>query len=434
MTTLPNPIILQPPRGSSKLPVFEFPVAEINKPAWQPAYVKPCKGKIEANSKVLGNTDAPSLSIDAWPFFHAAAKTELARSFSRRKSTLHGMLMSGMHGDMLRWDNPSLRIRRQGILSRKDASRSYLSGRFGEACAYLFMKDQGYFYWDHVPTLVDRLAGVKADHPERVRRVRIIKSRLNSLRGQQKALKKRGVLEQPDFVFEKSNLDRALVESKGRMVSPGKTPAFKGDLKKALDQVQVWQSLVTGTKKGFAIGTYLREVGDAYDESLLAFVDPPVDDNGEPIVTLSIEDIRRGNYGAWLRGMGLPQTAMALAYSERRETQAISLPVFSLGKLEFVIHSLFLGPLMSWSEWTDSSQKSFPQLMFNFAPVLGLELRTMQAVEQAVNNPDSGGLSKLETVSYDGDNDFQGSVFPDGSFFGQLSEQLRFDRFEEFKL
>ncbi|KAA5541888.1 hypothetical protein FYK55_16965 [Roseiconus nitratireducens] len=432
-TRLPNPLIIQPPTGRSKLGVFEFDPRQINSPKGIPANPVDCGTNPAFTSKLLNGTKIPSLIFDAWPFFHAAAKTELARSFSAGCSVYHGMAITGVHGNMVRWDQPTLRIRRGGILSRKDASRTYLSSRFGEACAYLFMKDGGFHYWDHLPSLVDRVMGIGVSHPESVHRARVIKSRLKAA---QKKRNQTGVMRQPDFVFEKPNNERALVESKGRMITPGKRPRFKRDLREALSQICVWQSLITGKIKAYGIGTYLREVGDQGDESLLAYVDPPGNNDDESIIEFPDDAVRRGNFGAWLNGMGLSKAAYSLAFIEERAGEPVELPVIKVANLDIAI-SVTDG----FSPWLE-----YPMIYdhdFNFfvpgALVLGIELSRMRVLESAISNTQSLELLELPDLAVDDINFSQiegiyGSVFPDGSFFGLVRGVGHEIRSEVFKL
>lgn len=440
-TKSPNSLIVQPPTGRAELPLFEFLPSEFNKPKGSPAVPKSCGANPTFTSNILGGTDRQNLVFDAWPFFHAAAKTELARSFSVKSSKYHGMMMSGSHGDMLRWNRPILRVRNGGIFTRKDSSRTYISSRFGEACMYLFMLDEGYEFWDHLPSLVDRAAGIGISHSESVRRARVIKSRLNAARQQRQQQSMKGIMSQPDFVFEKPNFERALAESKGRMVTPGKRPRFKKDLSDALDQISVWQSLITGKPKGYAIGTFLREIGDTYDESLMAFVDPPADDDGKAFIEVPDDFVRRGNYGAWLYGMGLQQTAYALAAAEPRRPEPIELPVVTIGHLDFAI---VVADSSCYGSLSDLFAMLVDPIMFDYAlncaVVIGIEVSRLQAIEKVIRDVEDGSLLELRDLSvreinFDQLDGVYGSIYPDGSFYGLFRRgNLLMSARQKFKL
>ena len=211
-----------------------------------------------------------------------------------------------------------------------------MSGRFGESIAYLYMKSQGYVYWDHLPSLVDRcILSLPGGHAEQTKNARVVKTRLKRAN---QFKKPKGVLTNPDFVFEKSNRDLALLESKGRMMTPGKTPKFKGDLSKALSQLSAWQTIISGRPKAYAACTYLREVGDNLDDSMFAFVDPPGDDSDEnlQIDLLDGSMVRRGNYAAWFRGMGLLEPADSIAFQQRGTKTEYRLSVLRIRGSTFV--------------------------------------------------------------------------------------------------
>ena len=71
---------------------------------------------------------------------------------------------------LLDWRSENLRVRDAGIFSYKDASRTFRAGRNGEAILNLWAVENGYVYWDHLPTLVERaLNKARISHEEQVR-------------------------------------------------------------------------------------------------------------------------------------------------------------------------------------------------------------------------------------------------------------------------
>src|SRR5581483_2730657 len=80
----------------------------------------------------------------------------------------------------------------------------------------------------------------------------------------------------PDFIVENGKCERALAEAKGAFLTPNATCNIKGVLKDALDQLDGWDRIIDPQpSKNFAVGTFLREADDQFEEpSLVAFVDP----------------------------------------------------------------------------------------------------------------------------------------------------------------
>ena len=89
--------------------------------------------------------------------------------------------------------------------------------------------------------------------------------------------------------------------------------------------------------KSFAIGTYFRDASDSTgDPSLIAFVDPPGEADGTaPAAEFPSDWIRRGNYGAWLIGMGFTESGNALRNGTEIRLPARQIPVVNLGGRSF---------------------------------------------------------------------------------------------------
>lgn len=403
-----------------------------------------------SNSALLGDSAHSPLTINAWKFFHATAKTELSSSFSANRSRLHGVAKYCDLGELINWNQNPIRVRQSGVFARKDASRSYASSRFGEAISYLFMKSQGYIFWDHLPSLVERcILKSPATHAERTRKARAIKSRLDRA---MQAKKHKSVLSSPDFVFETSTRNIALLESKGRMITPGKRPNFKADMAKALNQLSIWQTIVAGKPKAIAAGTYLREVGDGLDDSMFAFVDPPGDEADEDLKIDVLDDnmLRRGNYAAWMRGMGLIQSAQTLATGEKGNGTFYQLPVVKVQGREFVfspwwwpsaatprriLHSCLFEELMSFSR-RQLAMKALLRLA-NSPPSFGLELKVMRRIEGAINASENNALDEIQSLEMNENQESGISVFPDGSIFADEAEIFLRDRaigIQDFRL
>lgn len=146
---------------------------------------------------------------------------------------------------------------------------------------------------------------------------------------------------QPDFIFQKKKLTEiALAESKGSFVNPLlDNPRVKGDLSYGLKQLRTWSAFLKPVvKKTYAIGTYFRDDGDLADPSLIAFVDPPgEDDPNLPSFDLPDDWIRRGNYGNWLMGMGRDLAGDAIRSGEVAELQPANYLKVKFGGREIAV-------------------------------------------------------------------------------------------------
>jgi hypothetical protein len=330
-----------------------------------------------------------------------------------------------------------------------DFSERSLAGRFGEAIAYLTMLKWGYIYWDRIAVLWERAAAhSRMTHPERVRRAQVIAKKIS---------KGRPDLE-PDFAFEKASGDVALMESKGSFVHPIKdTLTTKQDLKHALEQLQCWGTMISPTPaKSYAIGTYFRDQSDVTgDPSLIAYVDPPGESDKSALPVRLPEDwIRRGNYGAWLVGMGFAESGNSLRRGDAMELPERLLPTVVLGSRRFVVRvegvtlkrkRSYLSPFMlPWVDlWfaDDDMRFQLPRAVlrqFGVAGirVTGIESDTLRLIEKAVRLPDSqalmlkgdtrGTFVSNEQLIPDAEG-ISGSVFPDGTLYAQIDPELLLD-------
>lgn len=389
----------------------------------------------------LGHTIS-GLAVREWEVFHATAKTALARGGTAAEEYDYavGTFLQNRH--LVVWNRGNLRLRRGGIFSRSDSARTATAGRFGEAVLQLFMtKAKGYKYWDHIPALVERAFNkAAAPHKEQLRFANIVKSSFPD-----------GVNagKRPDFAFEKANGECGLAEAKGSFIDPGASPSMiKGDFAQGLQQLDAWNGhLRRKATKSFVVGTYLREVGDEHaDPSLIAFVDPEGDaTSGDEIIDYPDDWIRRGNYGAWLDGMGFSSAGNALKNGIEIATEPRLLPVITLGRRQYAItFDKCWSPW--WWEWDElrwfaaiegRSRRGYEEHI----PVFGMEIDTLHAVESSVNNSAETLVVQSATDTLIEDADFpewfSGSVFPDGSLIGALHvprRGFRIDREEKFRL
>jgi hypothetical protein len=318
------------------------------------------------------------------------------------------------------------------------------------------MLSWGYVYWDRIAVLWERAANhAGMTHPEMVNSARILSSKIKNARPDR----------EPDFAFERTQGDVALMEAKGSFVNPAKdNPSTKNDLRQGLQQLRAWSGMVAPTpQKSFVIGSFFRDVSDDNgDPSLITFVDPPGEAaiNSRPI-DFPDDWIRRGNYGAWLVGMGYPDGGEALRWARRSTSVERNILTVDIAgrSFAFEIEGVRIKsngrPL--WRPWQFppflledliySGRFNDAQILRHFGiaaiQVIGIEASVLRLIEEANEKPGSQALMRREaerdqgiavesTKSIDG---FAGSIFPDGTLYGQFSpEFLAEARIETFRI
>jgi hypothetical protein len=450
---LPTPILVSAPTGHSQLPIVELNRKAVKSPRKQ-IRLKRGSRKRNAADCSFGNFTA-NLAIDAWRFFHAAKKTELTRTFTTAQVDRRALAFGHEHADFLIWNTPNLRRVDRSVFELEDFSGAGLAGRFGEAIAYLTMVQWGYVYWDRIAVLWERAATHSGmNHSERVRHAQVIAGKIAG--GKPRLA--------PDFAFEKPNSDVALMEAKGSFVHPvNDNPTTKDDLRHALEQLAAWSGMITPTPaKSFAIGTYFRDESDATgDPSLITFVDPPGkrDAKVSP-VELPSDWIRRGNYGAWIIGMGFPESGDALRRGSLIEREEQQVAIVTIAGREFAI--TFDGVVLKGNRRT---RGPFPmpwidpwflveEIIHQFPPgarflrdigvtgvrVSGIDRDTLKLIEEAVLNPKGSSLMRRDDqrdaiAQFEGGDGFAGSILPDGTLYGQIDPEMLTDaRLDSFRL
>lgn len=425
----PQPVVLTPPSGASTLPLVELDEGKVKTERRQVRLRKGSKKRKEADCS-FGNF-VGSLPFTAWEFFHAAKKSELASSFSAAQADRRAFAFAFEHEETFIWNTSNFRKTDSAVFALEDFASSGLAGRVGEAVAYLTMVKRGYIFWDRCATVWERAARqAKISHAEQLQVARYVASRVASGRPQN----------EPDFVFEKSNGEVALMEAKGSFVDPVKdNPSAKGDLRQALTQLAAWSGVIVPVpEKSFAIGTYLREEQDNGDDpSLIAFVDPP----GEEIldftsVRLPPDLIRRCNYGAWLTGMGLLSAGRSLRDSHRKAVEVISLPVVEVANHKFAVVPLGWEPLaperaMVIEPWWSEFAPLRPWVLSDSLFVMGIEVEVLQTLGEAIHGLDPAALKQIKVLEYAElsratPQGVHWSIMPDGSFIGTVArDQFR---------
>jgi hypothetical protein len=290
-------------------------------------------------------------------------------------------------------------------------------------------------------------------HPERVKKAKAIASKLGVARPDL----------EPDFAFEKAAGEVSLMESKGSFVHPvNDNPSTKDDLRHALNQLGAWSGMISPTPgKSFAIGTYFRDASDSTgDPSLIAFVDPPGEaDGAAPPAEFPNDWVRRGNYGAWLMGMGFAESGNALRNGSELGLPGRQIPVVNLGGRNFAVtieglvvkrnrrirgpHPMYwLDPLFLIEELQFHAfpARFWRDMGVSAIRVIGTELGTLRLIERSVLSSASNSLLERNAQISDSEpqaisDGFTGSIFPDGTILGQIDPEMLMEaRMEEFRL
>ena len=297
-----------------------------------------------------------------------------------------------------------------------DFSRTSLSGRIGQGMALLFLEERGYSYVGPFSTIIKQYRKVK------------------------------GRKRYPDFVVENKNhwKERAVAETKGKFVSPCSPSNIKGTLRDALEQLDGWsQCFSPPLHKSFAIGAFLREIGDSHRESsLTAFVEMAPGrlrtSSGKPLGSVEFprDAIRRANYASWLSLMGFDDAARRLR-ERKGKPERRSVPLLTLGGRRYTVAITAIRP--SYRHHADDLgflrlvQEKPDGISIELA---GLDLDVVCALKNALQEPESSqALMEIQPEERplipdeSGSGEFHGSVFSDGSLIGEIgiSDLKRFD-------
>jgi len=300
-------------------------------------------------------------------------------------------------------------------IRRKDSGRTNLAARIGEGLGHLLMEKRfGFKYWDHLPSLFLRLAVASAvTHPAMLRHAH--------------ATKKAAVGKEPDFVFENAS-EVALAECKGHFVDVSKKSVpFGGELRAAMEQLKQWPSRISPTPtRSFATNAVIVERGHAIP-SFLCFADPEGEGGDEP-VPLG-DDVRRGNYAAWLLAMGLDDEAEALRWKDDWAPSGRRLLVVRIGGRKFALAP----PRSMGSAWYWSDDDFWLWRHGRLSEVVaGIDLTALQAIKTALRG---GELADVDLpTELAPDEGFSGSVLADGTLLGTVRMRHHEERFEFFDL
>ncbi len=448
---LPPPMMISAPSGSSQLPIVELDRAKVEA---ERVRIRLKKGSVaRASADCSFGPFQQQLKIDAWPFFHAAKKTELTRVLNANHVQNSALIFAAEYSALFNWNTNNLRRVDRSLFAHEDFAEASLAGRFGEAVAYLTMLEFGYVFFDRIAVLWERaINGSGLTHAEQLQYAAIVAQTINCSRPDS----------EPDFAFEKSNGDVALMESKGSFVNPvADNPSTKDDLRKALKQLNAWMGMIAPTPaKSYAIGTYFRDQSDTNgDPSLIAYVDPPGEGNEAFRPQEFSEDwIRRGNYGAWLTGMGWTNAADALRHGRSAELREREVQVLRINGADFAVRfeqpvidpdyfnrDYWMHEIYYMERWWNSPHIGYQHYLQHLhhmgvrhVRVTGIERENLSLIEDSIRSPmrnssrDSSlmkcRIMERRTSQLSSQREgFDGSIFPDGTMYGELSLEMLWD-------
>lgn len=276
--------------------------------------------------------------------------------------------------------NAGIRLRPGASSILSDVTQSSVVGRVGQGLSILFAREHDYAFVGHLASDPSLIAHLPISNEKRV----------------------------ADFLFEKTSSERMILESKATFsLDENKCSPVKTVLKQALEkQVDPWMGVVSPSpSKGYAVYSCLREVGNS-TPSAIVFVDPP-ERKGVVQVEFPNNWVRRQNYAAWLRVMGLRDAANRLRVggSGLLSDKGPSPVKFRRAQ----VHGRDFALLTSLDRPQD-----FPDTRF----AVGIDLEALQMVSATIQGS-SGALADFvpkPAPRFEGEPPL--SILPDGTLFG----------------
>jgi len=327
-------------------------------------------------------TKVGTLPLTGFRLAHAVVKADFLIS---RNYLLPGLGFMLQMDQILDFGSTSnLRLHPGARANLADVTQSSTTGRVGQGLSLLFAERQGYDFVGHL-----------ASDPVVI-----------ALRSQP------GLTQVADFLFEDTDGDRMILESKSTFsLSDNECSPVKTMLKTSLEeQVTPWMTVLTPTPaKGYAVYSCLRETGNPTDSAMM-FVDPP-GEKGDFQIELPGDWVRRRNYAAWLKVMGLRDAAARLEnpsqfFKDMPRARSTRLRVARVSGREFAV-------LTSLDRSATFKNRRF---------AIGMDLAALQAVEAAIagSNESLPAYEPLRVTELDSDVPL--SILGDGSIFGLIDE------------
>lgn len=336
-----------------------------------------------ANGSTLDmvSTKHRDLSFSGCQLAHAVVKADY---LDTRNLTMPGIGFLFQASGIIDFGSCPLELKRGAGRALNDFSLTGITGRVGQGLAMLYAHRIGLKFAAHLKSYVSFLSSgsLGAAHQNEP---------------------------MADFLFSNDH-ETVLIEAKGSFTLRENDPSdIKKVLKKALEkQVDPWMRyLQPAPSNGYVIYSCLRD--NASEPSAMFIVDPEGDDTEPSDLPMTVEQVIRENYAAWLRAMGLTESAGRLLRLTSDVSQPVeySFLVAEIGgrKFAFVDHYLRIGNCHGW----------------RCEPCLGLDVQVLLAISSVIrstqeslqdllaNFPDPSEASRTYV-----------SVFPDGSIFGLI--------------
>ncbi len=332
------------------------------------------------------STKHRDLSFSGCSLAHAVVKADY---MDRRNLTMPGLGFLLQACSVIDFDKSPIELKSGASKALNDSSLSSMSGRVGQGLAILYGHRLGLKFTAHLRSHVESLPA-----------------------GNSGLLHKNEAM--ADFLFA-DDQKTVIIESKGSFSLRENDPSpIKAVLKAALqDQVDPWMIYLQPTpSNGYVTYSCIREAGS--EPSAMFVVDPEGGSLESSDVPLSVEQVMRENYGAWLRAMGMTDSAERLlnSLSDVRGAVEYSFLIVDVEgrKFAFPDGSLSFMPFY-YSPW------QWKGIWIG----IGLDFLVLQAISSAIQSKDIllqkllVSSSDIRELSYR-----NASVFPDGSIFGQI--------------
>lgn len=320
-------------------------------------------------------TQQPSMTFNGLSLAHAVVKADY---LDRRNLTMPGIGFLLQAGNLIDFGAVPIELKQGASKILNDFSLTSLAGRAGQGMAILYGQSLGMKFTAHLRSHVESLPA-----------------------GSQGSIHKNKAM--ADFLFA-NNQHTILIESKGSFRLEKNDPTgIKSVLKGALlNQIDPWMTYLNPTPhNGYVVYSCLRE--KSWQPSALFVVDPEGGENQASEVPFSLDQVRRENYGAWLRAMGLNNAAHRLVKPSIEHPPSVD---------ELFLIQEFNGRPYAFP------RRYYPRYYGEFwlNPVIGIDLMVLRAISSIIRAPNATNQELLvDLPEGSADNQDETSIFPDGS-------------------
>lgn len=319
-----------------------------------------------------------SLIFNGWRLAHAVVKADYS---DRRNLNMPGLGFLLQAGNILDFGASSIALQKGASTALNDFSLTSLSGRVGQGLAILYGQSLGLKFAAHLRSHVASTGAMQVNDA------------------------------MADFLFANDHLT-ALIESKGSFTLQANNPtSIKSVLKGALEkQIDPWMASLTPVPdNGYVIYSCLRE--KSWGPSAIFIVDPPGSAGDGWQIRLTPDQVRRENYGTWLRAMGLNDAARRLIDPNSKKKGARE--------------ERFFLQEVNGRTYAYRNSYNFPLCYTGYSvPMLGIDFGVLQAISEVLQSANAR-QSELRVELPEQTPEIQDgvSIFPDGSVFGYVNRK-----------